>query len=116
MGYSVCRTPEHREEVVNTLRDAAEVVERGWTQGTFARNAGGYEVQPTALYAVCWCALGAISRVTNEEPGLDEHATDALSEYINGAIGAWNDEPDRTAAEVAAAMRECADRVERGEL
>ncbi|MGE0289089.1 MAG: hypothetical protein AB7I42_22815 [Bradyrhizobium sp.] len=64
-----------------------------------------------------WCAVGAIASVLS---GVGSYAADALRMHIGreffDSVAHWNDKPDRTAEQVAAAMRACADRVERGEL
>lgn len=103
------------------LDRAAALCERGWTQGTAARYDDG---SPAECYrdndAVCWCAIGAISRASYETEGearvlynaselaLIEWSVSAVSGY--NSITAWNDAPERTQAEVVAALREAARR------
>lgn len=114
------RTPaKRRKQVATVLRDAAALVERGWTQGQMARDTTGYRVFPHHPEAVCWCARGAMCRAANNK-AVENSANRALSEHINGdedfGVSTWNDDPLRDAEEVIAAMLACADRVERGEL
>ena len=33
-----------------------------WTQGTFARDKDGFEVNSRSRYAVCWCLMGAVNK------------------------------------------------------
>lgn len=91
-------------------------VDRGWTQDAMARDAAGNKVAPDAPDAACWCAMGAILAGR----GARKHACSALSQHIGGRfygrIPGWNDAAVRTAEDVAATLRACADRVERGEL
>lgn len=35
-----------------------------WTQGVYARDADGHSVDPVDPTAVCWCAVGAVHKVT----------------------------------------------------
>lgn len=115
------RTPaKRRKQVATVLRDAAELVNRGWTQGDYARDAAGHEVDPRDPEAVCWCAQGAIWKAgcTAEFQAISvlcTHINDTPGWYVDTVI-AWNDHPDRTAEEVATTMRECAELVALGEL
>lgn len=99
-------------DVREVLLGAADLLERtGWTQGSWARNAHGIAVLPSAGDAVRFCALGALARTRSEST--DWWAMiDALHEYVAGAdycsIGRWNDAPERTQAEVVAKLREVA--------
>ena len=38
-----------------------------WTQGRYAQDAKGYSTGPTTPDAVCWCSLGALSKVAYED-------------------------------------------------
>ena len=40
-----------------------------WCRGAFARSVGGVHVHPMSPQAVCWCAIGALIKVTRMEPG-----------------------------------------------
>ena len=99
------------------LLTAASLVEEGWCQGAFHRFRDGDVVQS--------CAGGAISRAACAAwvPGFTtysgrpvEHcARISLAQHLRSksvsfvSIEAWNDHPDRTAAEVAEAMRQAAE-------
>lgn len=57
--------------ILDALRDAAALIadpER-WTQKAPARNAAGDPVDPHSDDAVCWCATGALARVTGKTSG-----------------------------------------------
>lgn len=49
-----------------------------WTQGEFARTADGRILDGYCEGAVCWCALGAIRKVTMEGAESREERTEAL--------------------------------------
>lgn len=100
------------------LRAAADKLEGGhWIQGESARNSHTRRpVASNSPRADCWCAYGALNAVTL----WPEDAIGALHKLINlnlsldsarGLID-WNDDPSRTEAEVVAAMRSAADRLE----
>lgn len=108
------------------LRGAADLLEAegAWTRGEYARNAQGYPVVPEG--GVCWCAFGALIHVrhANGLPCVGYVSTFhdlpealALEEVLWPSyhdIAYWNDHPDRTQAEVVAALREAADRLDGG--
>lgn len=50
---------------VDVLRQARELItdSERWTQNEFARDFRGTAVSPRSELAVCWCAMGAVSRV-----------------------------------------------------
>lgn len=69
-----------------------------WTKGEMARDSKGYSIDPRDEEAVCWCTLGLLERDIKDFAvrnaivdlfGLDVHAGD------------YNDEPERTAADIA---------------
>lgn len=80
------------------LLAAATLLEtKGWTQGEFKNDYNGK----------C-CALGAINRSTKSNE-LSRVTCGHLQVYLNGSVIVWNDHPDRTAAEVTATLRACAE-------
>lgn len=105
------------------LRAAAEIVERGWTQGEFARDEGYRATGHESADAVCWCATGAIRRAAGDTDRRVVYV--AQSALADAAVGPapdddferdaaadvenWNDEARRTADDVAEAMRRAAD-------
>lgn len=56
------------KQLVDTLRAARELITepQNWTQGYYAANGRGMHVEPEEDSATCFCALGAIRRVTQE--------------------------------------------------
>ncbi len=98
------------------LRAAADVLERdGWLQGDYGTRHGPK------------CLAGAVNHVVNgggsvDDLGgaceLEDRAADAVQSVAAllgqgyADITRWNDAPGRTAAEVIAALRAAADRVE----
>jgi len=78
-----------------------------WTNGAYARDAAGREVEPTCPDAVCWCVRGAIDASTGHHSG-NRPASVLFSQAVAGYgalyIPIWNDEPNRTHAEVLAAF------------
>jgi hypothetical protein len=90
--------------IVKVLTDARAMVERGWTQGWFARDAAGNKRYELDESAVCWCMAGAYMAVA---PGLAswEEAEDFLKRAIGEeSVPDWNDVDGRTQAEVLAAF------------
>lgn len=57
--------------------------------------------------AVCWCVLGATEKV---DPDNSAAADEYLSRYLGRTVGDWNDAPERTQAEVVAALRAAAEK------
>lgn len=101
----------------DVLERAAALIEQPgkWTQGAFARAANGNPIGPLSPNATCWCAYGAIGRATGDGwPAVEAVGAFGCSvpnpdgRPQRDAIAIWNDAPERTAAEVAAALRACA--------
>jgi hypothetical protein len=90
--------------VADDLRAARALVEKGWTQGAYARTKTGKECPDRSLHAKCWCASGAIWRVCAHDGIGFSEAHKQLSAAINKPIPYWNDAPGRTQAEVLAAF------------
>lgn len=65
-------------ETVRVLEEVRALLsdEKRWTQHAWARTPSGYEVYPLNPQASCWCLLGAIERVTGEQPKFE--ATDCV--------------------------------------
>lgn len=85
-------------ETIRVLREARELIARGWTQEVSARDANGTPVAPTDDTATCWCTIGALMRAGGAR------AASALAAFLprNTSIPRWNDAPERTQAEVLA--------------
>jgi hypothetical protein len=97
-----------RDTVPAVLYRAAELVERGWTQGTFARDSEGLPTQSADIDAVVFCAAGAICCAGDRFTSLGTHSELTLRRHLQSDVPTWNDTPGRTAAEVAAKLREAA--------
>lgn len=73
-----------------------------WTQGEYAETDSGRGVEADSPDAVCWCAWGAIIRVY----GVGWETIGRVEHRVGDSITAWNDNPDRTHAEVLAVLKE----------
>lgn len=87
-----------------TVAELLEAPER-WTQGTYSKSESGDSVYPRNPAAVCWCLLGAIDEVYDVgDPR--KKAYEAMQKTIDKCmLTMWNDAPERTHAEVLAAVR-----------
>ncbi len=100
---------------VEILRAARELVARGWTQGTPARDTSGDCVSPRSPAAVCWCALGAIAASSGTPAwAVPPEVRSALALALPGdwgkcRIAMWNDHPLRTQAEAVAVFDRAAE-------
>lgn len=81
---------------------AAELVEMGHCKGVAARNAEGQGVECYGNDAISFCYIGALARASFE---IDNDMTGAMACAPVGTVS-WNDDPERTPAEVAALLRE----------
>ncbi len=95
------------------LSRAADRLEQpgAWTQNAFARTSDDKRVFPYSSNAVCWCARGVVAKELQHS---DEWETPHAYDYLRRAAGAlsiatWNDAPERTQAEVVAALRKAAE-------
>ena len=50
--------------VKQVLQEARDLIEKGWTQHSFARDENGDEVEVFSDKAVCFCSLGALRRTS----------------------------------------------------
>lgn len=116
------------EMAAEALDKAAELVRQGWTQGELARDGLGHACRPTDRDATCWCAEGALRRVTGfEGPTMTNDLGNPYTVAFIALTGAarrraietgsrntmqclpdWNDAEGREAGQVAELMRECA--------
>jgi hypothetical protein len=110
-----------RAQTVTDLRAAADIIERnGWHQGNYFLPDDPKPPQECRV-----CALGAIHVAIHGQPWspmFDSEQEDrtlkafaAASRFVDGPWGSlvgWNDEPDRTAEEVIAALRGAADSID----
>jgi hypothetical protein len=76
-----------------------------WTQGALARDRVGRECTPESPDAESFCIVGALCRVYLDDAAINE-AIDSVNLVITPMSGygdeieEWNDDPDRTFAEV----------------
>ena len=92
------------------LRDAGVLVERGWCQGTEARDSTGKATDVLAADAAAWSLLGALQATTVGDPsiGLQDigDAVAALAELISDpSLATWNDSETRTKLEVLSVLK-----------
>lgn len=113
-------------EIAQILYSAADLVDKGWCQKSSARDINLNPVSPWSSNARYFCAHGAINAITrcgdrDQGFGEDAHfcAVSALKESLGSScldsydgIFRWNDNPQRTAPEVSALLRETAKNVQ----
>lgn len=81
-------------DTIEVLKAARELISdpKHWTQYLFARDDNGNSTQPVSVRAVCWCALGAIDRVSGDDESAGDDALDALMEVVEeGNVSTFND-------------------------
>lgn len=88
----------------------SEYVAKGWCQGYSARDADGEFVDPASDHACCWCLIGALEASCASQ-SLTSKEWRLVWENLCRAIGTfeaadWNDDPDRSQAEVIAALQD----------
>lgn len=127
VGVSGVVTPVDEPGPARVLRAAAEVIDRnGWAQGAY------FDVDVAGLVgagAAPVCAAGAIRVAATGLPDQvsvsADRAESAFAEFLRGAFGlewsagdepveviaSWNDDEDRRADQVVAALREAAGEV-----
>lgn len=92
------------------LVKARDYIERGWSQGHYARTAAGRQTDEDDALAASWCPLGAIMMAAPDSVRLRDDAGDALCVAIGAegksgsTIPEWNDAAERTQADVLAAF------------
>lgn len=88
------------------LKKMRELLEKGWTQGAWARNANGVNCGPHHDEATAFCLIGASLRAggpSDLEPILPESLSAAIgAEPRMGPFLVFNDHPIRTQADVLA--------------
>src|SRR5262245_38627325 len=94
-------------ECTGRMKLPSDIVEDGWCQHAIARQANGDETHELDPDATEWCMSGAYYKWAN---GTASEVTTCYSLKISTITGenwgAWNDNPDRTQAEVVAVLRE----------
>lgn len=105
--------------VAEVLERAADLIEPegAWTQRALARNAAGKDTGLSERFgpAVCYCVMGATAfAAADDEPfsdlgdEADHFFANFLGAQASGGLHVWNDAPERTQAEVVAALRQAA--------
>ena len=79
------------------LVKARTLVEKGWTQGAFAKDDYGYIVKSTDPKACSWCATGAIQAVLPKNVPFSDYT--ALLTVPNGIV-LFNDNLNTTKEDV----------------
>lgn len=104
--------PGSATTVADILTAAADLIEKpgAWTQGAFARTLDGGPAIWTDDDAACFCVAGAIERVGGTASR--NRAWDFFNDWTVKRgfrhLANWNDAPERTQAEVVAALRAAA--------
>jgi hypothetical protein len=94
--------------IADVLNRAADLIE---PEGRWGRDDYGYYGPDSDSDMGCYCLIGAIAKAAARAPFLVENddAIAAILGFKHGyEIPRWNDEPDRTQAEVVAALRAAA--------
>ena len=92
---------------------AWELLERGWTQGSLARDAAGKSVYVDDPSACQFCPAGAVARAYGECDAATPAVIRIISRKIKNGVTPWNDAPGRTQAEVVAVVRQAEEEYER---
>ncbi len=91
------------------LVSAKELIKKGWTQGSGARDAQMHPCNDTHENAVCYCALGALNRAEHEAGKATFNRYEIAYGLLNnevrkrtkqGSILAYNDASERTVEDV----------------
>lgn len=92
-------------QVVKLLQDARNLISKpeNWTQADFAKKVDGSGTYSHSDDAVCWCSLGALTKVSPpvEDSQTKKHAKLLLRKTMNKPITIFND--SHTHEEVLAA-------------
>ena len=93
------------------LHEASVLVEKGWCQGTEARDASGNAISVGAADATAWSLLGALQATTAADPSTELQdvgdAVAALAELVRDpSLANWNDGESRTKLEVLSVLKD----------
>lgn len=100
--------PGKSKTVADILAAAADLIEPegAWTQGTSYRDADGDIRDGGGPEVVCRCVAGAVNEVCDWSFDGAVPAFRLLEAHVGVSdIARWNDAPERTQAEVVAALR-----------
>lgn len=113
-----------KRETRDVLRKARGYIEQGWTQGAYARDDAFEPVEFNNRRAVCFCAVGAVSRAAHDlgtgsagsEAALEELSGHCADEMYADVLHEHNDKVLNSQAEALAWFdRAIADAMERGD-
>jgi hypothetical protein len=81
------------------IRRARRRIEKGWTQGAYARDSRGSLIASDSPEASCWCVLGALGE--DVRGSHESELVDPIYARLHGLIDCdslalWNDAPDMT--------------------
>ena len=90
---------------------AADIIEKGWTQGVFAEDRFGKRIHPCRYGAKSWCLSGALMAAVHLIRGdylsfCPNNLTEGLMLEVDAVE--WNDHPDRTKGQVVAILQRAA--------
>ena len=91
-------------QILKAARELLSTPER-WTKGWSARDAAGNRLATTDPDAVCWCAGGAVERITGGSTQSGGKAEIVLAIVLPDkaiCLGLWNDAPSTTHADILA--------------
>lgn len=91
------------------LIDAKQLlIDKGWTQGSFAKDTNGMPVHHYRDTAVCFCLAGAVRRANDGVSGNFTEVADILADLIpdvyEGEVACFNDDESTTKDDVLAVL------------
>lgn len=98
-----------KSKELKILKHTRELISKGWTQNTYARDKDG-EPTPSSRNedkAVCWCLFGALIKADLKMMNEDDYSPHFFIKYLEEFesklgedIPRWNDDPQRTQQDV----------------
>jgi hypothetical protein len=107
-----------REKIAKTIEDAADLIEKGWVQGSGAVDDEGNGCHSLSDRAVAFCIIGAINRVCQNDLQTSRRTKTLLEENLTNGhdLVSFNDHGDTTKEMVLKFMRKVAKSVRKGDL
>lgn len=100
-------TEARKDLLLRILRDARNLIRKGWTQNVLARTASGYPIGPNKPPAAKFCALGACERAAHDIGDVKGFERAMIAARLKAALPAgfywptdFNDNHARTQREV----------------
>jgi hypothetical protein len=105
-AWHTSRRPEYISDALAVLARARELIadEDRWCRRSFARSWLNIPVPVQSVAARRFCTIGAIMHAGRKLGVRIEEARNVLEWHIARPIEQWNDDPERTHAEVIAAF------------